>query len=383
MIGQPAKGGQVSSSNSTRAAGSLTLRPMREASLNFLKTLVNTPSPVGHETRGQRVWLDYAARFADDTFSDAYGNCVAVLNKGGGPRIMLAAHADEIAMAVNYIDDNGYLYVRRMGGVDAAITKAQRVVIHTRRGPVKGVVGNVAPHLTRQEGEPKPPKIHDLFIDIGAGKRADAEKLVRVGDPITLVDEFDILRGDLAVARAFDNRIGTWSVAEALRQLKESGRKFGAEVCAVSNVQEEVGLLGARQIAYSLKPDIALVVDVTHATDYPTVSKAQHGDVKIGGGPAITHGGCNHPEVVKRLEEVAKAKKIPLQHEAMSSTSGTDTDVIFWTRGGIASALISLPNRYMHSPVELVSLKDLELIPQLLAAFVLSVKKGERFKVKI
>ncbi|MFO1514834.1 MAG: M42 family metallopeptidase [Verrucomicrobiota bacterium] len=356
---------------------------MREASLNFLRTLVNTPSPVGHETRGQRVWLDYAKKFADETFSDAYGNCVAVLNKGGSPRIMLAGHADEIAMAVNYIDDHGYLYVRRMGGVDAAITKAQRVVIHTRRGPVKGVVGNVAPHLMRLEGEPKPPKIHDLFIDIGARKRVDAERLVRIGDPITLVDEFDILRGDLAVARAFDNRIGTWSVIEALRLLKESGRKLSAEICAVSNVQEEVGLLGARQIAYTLKPDIALVVDVTHATDYPTVSKAQHGDVKIGRGPAITHGGCNHPEVVARIEAVAKVKKIPLQHEAMSSTSGTDTDVIFWTRGGIASALISLPNRYMHSPVEVVSLKDLEQIPQLLAAFVLSVKKGEKFKVKI
>jgi putative aminopeptidase FrvX len=356
---------------------------MREASLSFLRQLVNTPSPVGHETRGQRVWLDYAKRFAEDTFSDAYGNCVAVLNKGGSPRVMLAGHADEIAMAVNYIDDNGYLYVRRLGGVDAAITKAQRVVIHTRRGPVKGVVGNVAPHLTKQEGDPKPPKIHDIFVDIGAGQRADAEKLVRIGDPITLVDEFDILRGDLAVARAFDNRIGTWSVAEALRLLTESKTKLHAEVCAVSNVQEEVGLLGARQIAYSLKPDIALVVDVTHATDYPTVSKAQHGDVKIGGGPAITHGGCNHPEVVARIEQVAKAKRIPLQHEAMSSTSGTDTDVIFWTRGGIASALISLPNRYMHSPVEVVSLKDLEQIPQLLAAFVQSVKKGERFKVQI
>lgn len=356
---------------------------MRQASLNFLKTLVNTPSPVGHETRGQRVWLDYAKKFADETFSDAYGNCVAVLNKGGSPRIMLAGHADEIAMAVNYIDEDGYLYVRRMGGVDAAITKAQRVVIHARKGPVKGVVGNVAPHLMKLEGDPKPPKIHDLFIDIGTRTRAAAEELVRVGDPITLVDEFDVLRDDLVVARAFDNRIGTWSVIEALRLLKESGKKLHAEICAVSNVQEEVGLLGARQIAYSLKPDIALVVDVTHATDYPTVNKAQHGDVKIGAGPAITHGGCNHPEVVKRIEEVARAKEISLQHEAMSSTSGTDTDAIFWTRGGIASALISLPNRYMHSPVEVVSLKDLEQIPQLLAAFVQSVKKGEKFKVKI
>ena len=356
---------------------------MREKSLNFLKTLVNTPSPVGHETRGQRVWLDYAGQFADETFSDTYGNCVAVLNKGGGPRIMLAAHADEIAMAVNYIADNGFIYVRRMGGIDAAITKAQRVCIHARGGAVKGVVGNVAPHLTKLEGDPKPPKIHDLFIDIGVSSRKEAEKIVRVGDPITLTDEFDILRGDLVVARAFDNRIGTFAVAEALRLLKESKVKLNAEICAVSNVQEEVGLLGARQITYSLKPDIALVVDVTHATDYPTVSKAQHGDTRIGAGPAITHGGCNHPEVVKRLEEIAAKKKIPLQHEAMSASSGTDTDVIFWTRGGIASALISLPNRYMHSPVEVVSLKDLEMIPELMAAFVQSLKKGEEFKVKI
>jgi endoglucanase len=308
---------------------------------------------------------------------------VAVLNKGGSPRLMLAAHADEIAMAVNYISDEGFLYVRKMGGVDAAITKAQRVVIHSRNGPVKGVVGNVAPHLTKQEGDPKPPKIHDLFIDIGAKDRKEAGRTVRIGDPITLTDEFDLLRNDLAVARAFDNRIGTFAVAEALRLLQESRGKLAAEVCAVSNVQEEVGLLGARQIAYSLQPDVAVVVDVTHATDYPTVSKAQHGDVKIGGGPALTHGGCNHPDVVARLEAVAKAKRIPLQHEAMSATSGTDTDVIFWTRGGIASALVSLPNRYMHSPVEVVSLKDLEKIPELLAAFARSLKPGEKFKVRI
>jgi endoglucanase len=362
---------------------------MRDLSLNFLRTLVNTPSPVGHEVRGQRVWLDYVREFADETYSDAYGNCVAVLNKGGSPRLMLAGHADEIAMAVNYITDEGYLYVRRMGGVDAAITKAQRIVIHTRNGPVKGVVGNVAPHLMKEEKEARIPKIHDLFLDIGASDRAEAEKLVRIGDPITLTDEFDQLRGDLVVARAFDNRIGTFAVAETLRLLHSAGRagreKRGlqAEVCAVSNVQEEVGLLGARQIAYSLKPDIALVVDVTHATDYPNISKTQHGDVRLGKGPTLSHGGCNHSEIVIRLEALAKANKIPLQHEATSNSTGTDTDAIFWTRGGIASALISLPNRYMHSPVEVVNLKDLELISQLMAAFAASLKRGEQFKVKI
>ena len=174
-----------------------------------------------------------------------------------------------------------------------------------------------------------------------------------------------------------------FAVAEALRLLQEGKTKLKAEVCAVSNVMEEVGLLGARQIAYTLKPDVALVVDVTHATDYPTVSQPQHGDIKLGRGPTITHGGCNHPEVVVRLEQIAQQQKISIQHEAMSATSGTDTDVIFWTRGGIPSALISLPNRYMHSPVEVVNLKDLEQIPKLLAAFAASLKAGDEFKVKI
>src|SRR3954465_11615117 len=292
---------------------------MREQSLEFLRRLVNTPSPVGHETRGQRVWLDYAKKYADETFSDAYGNCVAVLNKGGSPRVMFAGHADEIAMAVNYITDDGYIYVRKMGGVDAAITKAQRVTIHSRKGPVKGVVGNVAPHLMKEEKDPRPPKIHEIFIDIGVKNRNEALELVQIADPITLADEFDLLRNDLAVARAFDNRIGTFAVAEALRLLSSSKTKLHAEVCAVSNVQEEVGLLGARQIAYSLKPDVALVVDVTHATDYPNMNKAQHGDVKVGGGPTLTHGGCNHPDVVARLESLAKSREIPLPPDAVLS----------------------------------------------------------------
>jgi putative aminopeptidase FrvX len=207
---------------------------MRDASLKFLERLINTPSPTGYETRGQRVWLDYVKRFADATETDAYGNAVAWFNKGGSPRLMLAAHADEIAMSVNYINDKGYISVRRMGGIDPAITRAQRVVIHTRKGPVKGVVGNVAIHLMKLEGEPKPPKIHDLFIDIGVPNRKAAEKLVRIGDPITLADQFELLRNDLAVARAFDNRIGTFAVAEAVRLLEESTKKCNAEVCAVS-----------------------------------------------------------------------------------------------------------------------------------------------------
>ncbi|NLH73299.1 MAG: M42 family metallopeptidase [Verrucomicrobia bacterium] len=356
---------------------------MRDKSLEFLRELVNTPSPSGHEMRGQRVWLNYVRQYADRTYSDAYGNCVAILNEGGSPRLMLAAHADEVALTVNYIDKEGFLYVRKLGGVDPVVVKAQRVLIHTAKGPVRGVIGNVAPHLTKNEKERKMPEIGDLFIDIGARDRREAEKLVRIGDPITLEDSFELLRGDLAIARAFDNRVGTFAVAETLRLLKTEGRKLKAEVCAVSNIMEEVGLYGARQIAYSIKPDVAIVVDVTHATDYPTVSQQLHGDVKIGKGPTLTHGGCNHPAIVERLEEVARKEKIKLQHEAMSATSGTDTDVIFWTRGGIPSALVSLPNRYMHSPVELVSLRDLEQIPVLLAAFASSLKPGEQFNVVV
>ena len=356
---------------------------MRKASLEFLETLVNTPSPVSYETRGQRVWLDYVSQFADETSSDAYGNCVAVLNKGGGPRIMLAGHADEIALSVNYIDDNGFIYVKRLGGVDAIVSKAQRVTIHSAKGAVKGVVGHPPPHMIKVDGSPKVPKIHELFIDIGTKDRKAAEKRVRIGDPITVNQNFDVLHGDLVVARAFDNRIGTFAVAEALRLLSESKKKLNVEVCAVSNTQEEVGLFGARQIAYSLDPSVALVVDVTHATDYPSISPSTHGDVKMGAGPTVSHGTCNHPEVVKRIEAVAKKARIPLQHETVSATSGTDTDVIFWTRGGIASALISLPNRYMHSPIEVVNLKDLEQIPKLMAGFAESVKKGEEFRVKI
>src|SRR6188508_3398936 len=198
---------------------------MREESIKFLQSLVNTPSPSGHEVRGQRVWLNYVSDYADETYTDAYGNAVAVLNKGGSPRVMLAGHADEIGMTVNFISKDGFIYVRRLGGIDPAIVRAQRVSIHTKKGPVRGVVGNVAPHLTKQEGERKVPKIEDLWIDIGVGNRAAAEKVVQIGDPITLVDEFEILRGDIAIARAFDNRIGTFAVAEALRLLSESKRK--------------------------------------------------------------------------------------------------------------------------------------------------------------
>jgi len=355
---------------------------MRKASLDFLKTLVRTHAPSGHEASLQRVWLDYVRRFADRSFSDAYGNTVAVLNPGGSPRIMLAAHADEISMAVNYIDDQGFLSVRKLGGVDPAITRAQRVTIHTRTGPVLGVVGNIAPHLKGGD-QSRTPEMHELFIDIGAPDKTEAQRIVRIGDPVTFNTDFEILRGELAVSRVFDNRIGSFAIAETLRLLKSGKAKLQAEICAVSNIMEEVGCLGARQIAYELHPDAALVVDVTHATDCPGINQQMHGEVRLGGGPTLTHGAGNHVELVERLDAVASVDRIPLQHEAASRTTGTDTDVIFLTRGGIPSALVSLPNRYMHSPVEMIHLGDLEAIPRLMASFCQSVKKGEQFKVDI
>lgn len=356
---------------------------MNTATLKFLQELVETPSPCGHEALGQRVWIDRISKYVDEVDHDAYGNVVATLNKGGGPRVMLAAHADEIAMAVNYIDSNGYVYVRRVGGIDPAIMRARRVRIHTAKGEVPGVIGNVPPHLKGRDGKETAPKIHELFIDLGVSNRKEAEALVRVGDLVTLSDKFERLGKQVAVARAFDNRVGLFMIAEAARLLAGSKRRLNAEVCFVANVMEEVGLLGARQVAYSLNPDVALITDVTHATDYPGVEKRMHGDVRLGGGPTLTHGGPNHREVVATLEKLAKKEKIPLQHESTSNSTGTDTDSVFWTRGGIPCALISLPNRYMHSPVELVHLDDVARIPLLMAAFARSLRPGQSFKVKI
>jgi len=356
---------------------------MRKASLDFLQELVHTHAPSGAEAPLQRVWLKYVSKYADKTESDAYGNVVATINPGGSPRIMLAAHADEIAMAVNYIDANGFIYVRRLGGVDPAVLRAQRVSIHTKKGLIQGVVGNTAIHMKDAAARVKVPPIHELFIDIGARDRKAAQKITRIGDPVTVNNEFEILRDDIAISRVFDNRIGSWSLAETMRLLHPVRKRLKAEICVVSNIMEEIGCLGVKQIAYDLNPDAAVVIDVTHATDSPGIEKAQHGDIKLGEGPTLTHGSGNHSVLVQRLEKIAKQKKIDLQHEAASRTTGTDTDEVFLTRGGIPSALVSLPNRYMHSPSEMIHLGDLEAIPQLLTGFCQSIKAGEEFKIRI
>lgn len=356
---------------------------MREESYEFLKSLLETPSPSGFETAGQRLWAARARTFADKVESDAYGNVFATLNPEGSPKILLGGHADELGLMVNYISEEGYLYFKGIGGVDRALLRGQRVVIHGRQGAVQGVTGHLAIHMQEPDDRKKVPEFHEMFIDIGVASRAEAEKLVQVGDPITMDAGVVRLAGSRIAARGCDNRIGTWSALEALRLLSEQRASLKACVVAVSTIQEENGLYGAAMAGYSVSPDAALVVDVTHATDIPACSKTKHGDVKLGGGPVISVGSSNHPVLVARLRRLAEEGKRPLQIEANPRYTGTDADAIFLQRGGIPTVSLGLPNRYMHSPVEVIDLNDLQALAELLTAFCLDAKEGERFAVEI
>ncbi len=354
---------------------------MRKESMEFLKKLLTTPSPSGHESVNQRIWCDYARQYADEVHTDAYGNAVAVLNPGRSPKIVLDGHVDEIGLMVKHIDDKGFIYFQRIGGVDPALIRSKRVDIHTAKGIVRGVIGATAIHLGEKGKEPKVPKMHELFIDIGASDAKAAKKRVSVGDPMTFVDDFEILNKNIAVARAFDNRAGTWAVIEALRIAKASNPK--ACICACSSIQEETGLNGAQMQAFNVKPDVAIAVDVTHATDTPGIDVKQHGEVKLGEGPSISLGRENHPVLTARLRKIAKTKKIPIQLETFSLTGGTNAYAYWNKNGGVPSVIIGMPNRYMHSTVEMLDLRDLQKTADLLAAFCVDVKKGEKFKVKV
>lgn len=356
---------------------------MRDASFDFLKQLLETPSPSGFETRGQSLWAAYAGRFADEVESDAYGNVFAELNREGSPRIAIAGHSDELGLMVSYISEDGFLYFKGIGGVDRAMLRGRRVIVHGAGGPVPGVTGHLAIHLQEPDDRKKVPEFHEVFIDIGVRSREEAEKLVRIGDAVTKDANLFRLAGGRIAARACDNRIGTWSAAEALRLLAAERHRLSASVVAVSTIQEENGLYGAKMAGYSVRPDIALVVDVTHATDIPITSKTKHGDVKLGSGPVIGIGSANHPVLIERLRAIASAKGIPLQYEVNPRFSGTDADAIFVQRGGIPTVTIGLPNRYMHSPVEVIDLADLEALAQLVAEFCFDVKRDETFAVKI
>jgi len=283
---------------------------MRKESLEFLKELLTTPSPSGGESPGQKVWCDYAKKYADEVTTDAYGNAIAVLNPGGNPKIMLDGHADEIGLMVKHIDDKGVIYFQRNGGVDAALVRGKRVNIHTKKGIVRGAIGAATTHLLEAPSEKsnKPPKMHESYIDIGAKDRKDAEKKVAVGNAITFVDDFEIINGSIAVARAFDDRIGTWAVIEALRMAAENKKQLKCAIYACSAIQEELGAFGAAMNVENVKPDAAIIVDVTHATDTPGIDVKLHGEIKLSQGPTVSRGRENHPVVIQRLRDAARKK---------------------------------------------------------------------------
>ena len=354
---------------------------MRKESFEFLKNILSAPSPSGSEVGAQRVWCEYARKHADEVHTDAYGNAVAILNPGGSPKLMLDGHIDEIGMMIKFIDDSGFLYAQRIGGVDVAMVAGKRVHIHTPKGPVLGVLGSTPIHLQERGGERKAPKMHELYIDIGASTKKDAMRRVSVGDPMTFVDGFEMLTPKIAVARGMDNRTGSWVAIEALRIA--SKRKLKCSIYACSSVQEEVGLIGAKMQVQRIKPDVAIAVDVTFATDTPGINEKQHGSVKLGDGPVVSVGRENHPVLVERVRKIARREKIGHQVEAFSCCGGTDAMAIHVAHGGIPTALVSVPNRYMHSTVETVALRDLEQTARLLAAVAVDLKKGEQFKVKV
>ncbi len=356
------------------------------APYHFLKTLLNTPSPSGFETRGQKVWVDYVRQFADSVEIDAYGNAFATLNPAtgeGDPTILISGHVDELGLMISHISDEGFLYFKGIGGVDRTLIRGQRMTVHGAKGAVPGVTGLLAIHMQEPDDRNKVPEIHTMHIDIGVSSRKEAEKFVSIGDPVTYAAEFQELQGGRFAARGCDNRIGAWTAAEGLRLASLNKKTLNSKLVAVSTIQEENGLYGATMVGYSVHPDVALVVDVTHATDIPNCSKPKHGEVGMGKGPVLSLGSVNHPVVNARLREVGGKAKIPLQTEANPRWSGTDADTIFKQKGGIPTVSIGVPNRYMHSPVEMIQYSDLEQTAELLAAFALSAKKGERFGVKL
>lgn len=349
----------------------------------FLEELLVTPSPTGFESAGQKVWKEYVEKFADDVQADAYGSASAKLNTSYDViTVMIEAHCDEIGMIVQHITEDGFIYVNKLGGSDSTIARAKRVNIHTRNGIVSGVTGNKAIHLQdKKNGGGEEPAWKDIYVDIGAKDKEEALELVQVGDPITYTDDFDYLSEEILTGRALDNRIGGFMIAQVLKQLNKRREDLAVNVVALNSVQEEVGGYGARMMSYRLDPDLAIVTDVTHATDSPGINVKEHGEVKLGKGPSIQHGGANHPKIVEFIEDVSKKHDISVQHEATSVRTGTDTDSIFYQKTGIPSALISLPLRYMHSPVETVSMKDVKTLISLMTESILSLEPDQTFHV--
>jgi endoglucanase len=341
---------------------------MREASYEFLKRLLSTPGPSGYEGAAAKAWREEAGGFAE-VRGDTMGNSFATIGAGGSPRVMLSGHIDEIGVMITHIDDQGLLHFTGVGGWDSQVLVGNRVRIQTGDGEIVGVVGKKAIHLMEAEERKKVSQIKNLWIDVGARDGDEAKQMVRVGD-VGVLDQalLELPNGRIA-SRSLDNRMGAFVVLEALRLLSEKD-SVAPEVIAVASVQEEIGLYGARGAAFGLEPDAAIAVDVTHATDTPGVSKNEHGDHALGSGPVITRASVLSPIISDGLVAAAEEAGIAYTLEADARSTGTDADAIHFTRAGIATGLISCPNRYMHSPNEMVDLEDLENCARLIAAYV-------------
>jgi endoglucanase len=339
-----------------------------DAALAFLERLIETPSPSGFEAPNARHFREYVAPFADEVTTDPMGSTIAVVNPAGSPRVMLAGHIDEIGFLVHYIADEGYCYFRPIGGHDNVVIVGQRVVVHTRNGPLPGVIGKKPIHLLDDEDRNKKPELHDLWVDLGAtgGRDEVLAAGVRVGDPVTYAAGMTRLLGDRVAGRAVDNRIGAWVVAEALRRVAE--RRPQAAVYAVATVQEEIGLRGARTSAFGIDPQIGIAVDVTFATDFPSMDKRKTSELTLGAGAAILRGANANRKLADRLVETAERETIPFQLQAYGGGTGTDANAMQVSRAGMVTGLVEVPLRYMHTPCEVISLADADAAAELLAA---------------
>jgi endoglucanase len=353
---------------------------MTTKTVDFLKKLLSTPGPSGFELAPARVWRDEVKGFADDVRADVHGNSIAALNGKGKPRVMFAGHIDEIGIQITYIDDEGFLYFSGIGGWDSQVLVGQRVLVLGKDGPVHGVVGKKAIHQLKKEELDKVTKVIDLWIDIGAANRDQAAARVRVGDAGVLDTRVEEYPNGRIVSRSLDNRIGAYVVAEALRRLAAQRPKHAA-VFSVASTREEIAWTGsgARTSAVGIEPDVAIVVDVTHATDYPGADKKHSGDHKLGDGVVLSRGSSVSPVVFDLLVECAEQAKIAYTVQAAPRDTGTDADAIYNSMRGVPTGLVSVPNRYMHSPNEMVSLQDLERAADLLAAFARRLEPGTDF----
>jgi putative aminopeptidase FrvX len=349
---------------------------MESSAKKFLKDVLETPSPSGYEEPVQRIVREYAGKFAE-VRTDLHGNVIAAVNTGAKLRVMFAGHADQIGLIVTFINEDGFIYTNPIGGWDPQQLIGQRMTIHTAKGPVPAVISRKPIHVLDEEERKQVVKLKDMWLDVGAKTQAEAAELVRVGDCVTLELGMQEMRNGLANSPGMDNKTGLWVAMEAAR--RASKKKLNVAVFAVATVQEEIGLRGAHTSAYGVDPQVGIAIDVTHATDCPTMDKTQNGDLKLGGGPVLARGPNMNPVVVERLRKAAEAEEIVVQWEAIGRGTGTDANAIQLARGGVAAGLISIPNRYMHSAVEMCSLDDLDHAADLLAAFVTNLEADADF----